>query len=440
MLKSRLSTLDCRQVLWIEDDHPITVAEALEMASRPVAPHLTGRKVAIRMKPSVQLLIALISLDGICSEILLVPYDTPRNHCDALLGRFGADAYFSSETFAPACVATAGNDGVRSDTGQPVATRWVMPTSGTTGTPKLVSHSFQSLTKTLRSQSTQPPLRWGLLYDLSRFAGLQVFLNCLLSGSALILTDYSLPLDKRIAILCRHGCRAISATPSMWRKIIMTPSSQQLRLRQITLGGEIADQKVLNALGSRFPSSRIVHIYASTEAGACFSVKDGHAGFPAAYITNPPAGVELRVTDDNVLWVRPSNRDQKYIGADKGLYESDGFINTGDLLRKTGDRYHFLGRVNGTINVGGDKVLPEEVETVLLTLPYITQARVYAKPNAFLGAIVAADVVVDASKYSSENILRELARLLPSYKVPALLNIVPELKLTSTGKTGRQLQ
>jgi acyl-CoA synthetase (AMP-forming)/AMP-acid ligase II len=437
MLRSALSVLDGSQALWIDDDHPITVAEVLQLVSKPVAPDLTGKKVAIRMKSSVQLLTTLISLDGICSEVLLVPHATPQSQCDHILRQFGADIFFS-ETIISAGARHAGDDRSRPEPN--VATRWVIPTSGTMGTPKLVSHSYQSLTKTLGSQRKQPPLRWGMLYDISRFAGLQVFLTCLLSGSPLILTDETLPLNKRIAMLCKEDCHAISATPSLWRQILMAPSSQQLRLRQVTLGGEIADQRVLNALRSRFPDSRIVHIYASTEAGACFSVKDGHAGFPAEYIVVPPAGVELRVTADNILWVRPSIRDQKYTGADNSLYERDGFINTGDLVKKTGDRYYFVGRANGSINVGGDKVLPEEVETVLLTIPYIRQARVYAKPNLFLGTVVAADIVVDGPQYSIEIIRREVARLLPAYKVPASLNIVSELELASTGKTVRQPQ
>jgi acyl-CoA synthetase (AMP-forming)/AMP-acid ligase II len=220
----------------------------------------------------------------------------------------------------------------------------------------------------------------------------------------------------------------------MWRKIVMIPSSQHLQLRQITLGGEIADQKVLNTLRARYPNAKIVHIYASTEAGACFSVKDGVAGFPAAYITNPPAGVELRIADDQVLWIRPSTHDQRYLNSDKNVFDVDGFINTGDIVTKSGDRYHFAGRVNGTINVGGDKVLPEEVETALLSIPYVRQARVYGKQNAFLGAVVAADVVMDMAKGTRESILSELARLLPANKIPATLNIVSDLHLSSAGK------
>jgi acyl-CoA synthetase (AMP-forming)/AMP-acid ligase II len=431
MLRSILAKLDGERILWIEQSRSMTVAEVFHRVSTNDYQNLRGCKAAVALSPSMDSLVTLVSLDGICRNILLIPISSLPRQRKMLLQEFGADVLIEGR-IVRSCKDTVFDSGKCED--RAVATRWVIPTSGTTGTPKLVSHTFRSLTKSMKATQLDTPLSWGLLYDLSRFAGLQVFLNCLLTGSPLILTGEALPLSERLELLQTHNCTALSATPSMWRKIVMIPSSQHLQLRQITLGGEIADQKVLNTLRARYPNAKIVHIYASTEAGACFSVKDGVAGFPAAYITNPPAGVELRIADDQVLWIRPSTHDQRYLNSDKNVFDVDGFINTGDIVTKSGDRYHFAGRVNGTINVGGDKVLPEEVETALLSIPYVRQARVYGKQNAFLGAVVAADVVMDMAKGTRESILSELARLLPANKIPATLNIVSDLHLSSAGK------
>ena len=84
----------------------------------------------------------------------------------------------------------------------------------------------------------------------------------------------------------REGVNAMSATPTLWRKILMSDASRSLALRSITLGGEIADQQVLSTLASTYPSARIRHIYASTEAGTGFSVTDGKAGFPVSFLEN----------------------------------------------------------------------------------------------------------------------------------------------------------
>jgi hypothetical protein len=83
-------------------------------------------------------------------------------------------------------------------------------------------------------------------------------------------------------------------------------------LIQVTLGGEVVDQQILDSLRRTFPHARIVHIYATTELGRCFSVTDGRAGFPARYLTEPTAdGVVLGV-EDGELVVRSANAMEGY--------------------------------------------------------------------------------------------------------------------------------
>jgi len=65
-----------------------------------------------------------------------------------------------------------------------------------------------------------------------------------------------------------------------------------LPVRQITIGGEAVDQVTLDQLRAAFPGARISQIYASTEAGALFAVRDGRAGFPAAGSVERRAGAE----------------------------------------------------------------------------------------------------------------------------------------------------
>ena len=86
----------------------------------------------------------------------------------------------------------------------------------------------------------------------------------------------------------------------------------QLPIVQITLGGEVVDQAVLDRLKNAFPKSRLVHIYATTEMGRCFSVNDGLAGFPASYLKAPlPDGVELKI-EDGQLMIRSANSMRMY--------------------------------------------------------------------------------------------------------------------------------
>lgn len=322
------------------------------------------------------------------------------------------------------------------------STHWVIATSGTSGAPKLVVHDFRSLTNNLKIDiNIGGELRWGLLYDPCRFAGLQVILQSCVGGSSLLWTP-SGGMDECLDFLSKNFCTSVSATPSMWRKILSCADASQLRLRHITLGGEIADDKTLERLRLIFPKAKIAHIYASTEAGVGFSVRDGKAGFPLAYLTSPPVeNLDLAIAPCGTLKIRSKSGAVGYIEKSQVMADSEGFITTGDLVNVKGRRVFFLGRANGSINVGGQKVMPEEVETILRSCLGVTDALVYGKASPVLGSIVVADVVVENGSDGTE-VVRQLHSLcqvhLDKFKRPAIIRVVSDIKLTGAGKVGRR--
>ncbi|QZN91404.1 class I adenylate-forming enzyme family protein [Idiomarina abyssalis] len=319
--------------------------------------------------------------------------------------------------------------------------RWVVSTSGTTGKPKLVEHSLYSLTRTSKNDKSKGCKHiWGLLYGFTRFAGLQVVLQSLLSGSTLIAPNTQSSLSCKLNMLSEYNCTHLSATPTMWRKILMEPSSKNLNLTQITLGGEISDGKVLTGLKQTYPNAYVTHIYASTEAGVGFSVKDGEPGFPASYLTAPPNGIEIKIIDGR-LWIKNQYVSSEYMGKG-GCVSKDGWVDTGDNVELTSDRVFFLGRGNGVINVGGNKVHPETVETALLSHSLVSEARVYAKKNPIMGALVIADIVLSdkdvINKSVTEDIKKFLENKLEPFMIPAIVKVVDKLSVNSAGKLARK--
>lgn len=302
-------------------------------------------------------------------------------------------------------------------------TRILMPTSGTTGTPKFIEHSLATLTATTKTDGDGSKHVWGLLYDPARFAGLQVVLQALLGGSTLVAPPLQ-DLERAVTFLVKNNVNALSGTPSFWRKLLMTKAAEELRLRQVTLGGEIADRMILQALKARFPDARVAHIYASTEAGVGFSVTDGEPGFPASYLdAGALPNTELQLREDGHLLIK----------------RHGDFIDTGDLVERRGDRVHFLGRATGVINVGGNKVSPEVVEEVLCRHPRVIAARVFARSSSVMGNLVAAEVQLrDGDAAEVERELKELCkRELKREEQPATINIVAELGVNSSGKIDR---
>jgi len=186
----------------------------------------------------------------------------------------------------------------------------------------------------------------------------------------------------------------------------------------------------------------VAHAFASTEAGVAFEVRDGVAGFPASLIGQRSGGVELKVQEGS-LRIRSSRTASRYSGHEDGpIQDPEGFVDTGDMVELRGDRYCFVGRRDGVINVGGMKVHPEEVEAVINRHPLVRMSLVRTRKNPITGGLVIADVVLNSDQdFTSEpagtveaQILQLCRHALPRHKVPATVRLVSALAVGPSGK------
>jgi acyl-CoA synthetase (AMP-forming)/AMP-acid ligase II len=119
----------------------------------------------------------------------------------------------------------------------------------------------------------------------------------------------------------------------------------------------------------------------------------------------------------------------------------DGWIHTGDLVKRIDDRVVFVGRKSDMVNVGGYKVHPVEVERVVMEVPGVADVRVFAKRSSIAGQLVACDILpeVDVNPTEVEQAVRSacLSRL-ASYQRPRIIRVVDEIALTSAGKKTRK--
>ncbi|MEW5681727.1 MAG: class I adenylate-forming enzyme family protein [Pseudomonadota bacterium] len=366
----------------------------------------------------------LLAFDGWCAKLYLLP--------DLVLLPDNTPVF-------PDIGATPSQPDTYQPTPVEVNTQWFMATSGTTGTPTWISHSVDSLTRAVKINAGSKVLCWALCYQPTRFAGLQVVLQSLLSGATLADCSNG-DAPERLAKMQQANVNAISATPSLWRQLLMAGDIQSLALKQITLGGEIADQSILDTLSTLFPHARLLHIYASTEAGVGFAVADKKAGFPASWLTQGHSGLAFKIDSRQHLWLQPPQRPDSKLAA---RLDIDGFLDTEDLVDLTAERVYFLGRASGLINVGGNKVAPEQVEQVLLQHPSVVQARVYGKSSSVLGQLVVADVQLTPgcdSKTLKLQLIQHCMTSLARYQVPTQLNFVDNMATNASGKLSRQLK
>jgi acyl-coenzyme A synthetase/AMP-(fatty) acid ligase len=315
-------------------------------------------------------------------------------------------------------------------------------TSGTVGVPKMVAHDLSTLTSGITTVSPADGASvWGTFYDIRRYGGMQIFFRAVLGRASLVLSNADEPVADHLARLGRHGVTHLSGTPSHWRRALMDPNIGKISPRYIRLSGEIADQAVLDALRAKFPNAVIGHAYASTEAGVGFDVNDCLAGFPVGFI-GVRNGVEMKVVDGS-LCIRSPRTAARYIGGQEALADDDGFIDTGDIVEQRGERYYFVGRNGGVINVGGLKVHPEEIEALINRHPQVHMSLVRPKRSPLTGAIPVAEVMLkpgyadaDLTRIKNE-ILKVCRESLPPYKVPVAISFVPKLAVAATGKLSR---
>ena len=445
-LLEKLANCQAEDVFWYTPTAKSVNAATLSAALLSVScEKWQGKRIAIGRMSALEFAATLVFLDGLAQAIVLLPAEDDADSRSARIEDAAIDYVLEDKGLNFSTLLEMSQDSMvdhsnlfhSSKRSIAIETTWLLPTSGTTGTPKLISHTCASLTRSMADRRIASDYVWGSLYSIRRFAGLQVFLQSWISSAPLILNNEDSEPTVVLTHLAKLSCNALSATPSMWRKLAMNPAFDQLQLKQITLGGEIVDQAVLDMLKKRFPQARITHIYASTETGVGFSVRDGKSGFPASYLEDESTKNSIRINNDNHLEFFTSQNLQGKSSEVAQWYDS------GDVVHVTGDRVYFLGRANGSINVGGNKVMPEEVETVIKELTDVAFVQVRARKSAMIGSLVEA-VIKPAPGISFDSVLKRKITShchgrLDAFKVPAFIVEAEEIALSVSGKILRSI-
>ncbi len=437
-------TSDCDKVIATRD-HVLRLAEFEKGSS--LSSHwaaLRDRSVVLVVRDMAKAAAALIDLDGWARRIVLCPPDWDLKRVESAARIADANALvFDGDGCAPEIhidqMAPCQLPLQELETPRQACceTEWILPTSGTTGPPKLVVHTLRTL---MGAISHAPLQHWATFYDIRRYGGLQIFLRAINSSGSLHLGGSGESVGSLLRRFGAAGITRISGTPSHWRKVLMSREGGLIDPDYVRLSGEIADDAVLEGLRTLYPRARIEHAYASTEAGVVFAVDDERPGFPASWVDGH-GPVRMKVVDGS-LRVRSDRCALRFLGADAPLIaDEDGFIDTGDIVDRRGDRLYFGGRRSGVINVGGAKVHPEEVEAILNAHPAVRASRVYARKSPVMGALVFAEIVLrdelKADAAAERGILDACKERLAAHMVPAGLRFVSDLPVTDGGKIVR---
>lgn len=295
-------------------------------------------------------------------------------------------------------------------------------TSGTSGKSKAAVLNTSKLIDKYKN-AQRKPFRTLIFLKLDHIGGLNTLFSIMFNGGTIVTSEGRTPQSVCEAIQ-NHKVELLPTTPTFLNMLIMAKSYENYNLSSLKLisyGTEPMPQSTLEAINRIFPSVTLKQTYGLTELGI-FSTKsrDSHSN----WMKVGGKGIEIKIVD-NTLWIRSSSAMLGYLNA-PSPFDEEGWYNTGDQVEVDGEYIRILGRKSEIINVGGEKVYPAEVESVLLEIPNIKDVLVTGKKSPITGQIVAATVVLEQPedlKTLKKRVFNYCkGRLLP-YKIPTLLTI-----------------
>ena len=328
----------------------------------------------------------------------------------------------------------------------------VLYTSATTGRPKgvMLTHSnvVSNTYATVHHLRMTPEDRGLCALPLFHCFGQNFIMNALVAaGGTLVLHERFVPAEF-VAAVARHRVTILYAVPTMYIVLLAAglpgPGLSSLRLAFSAAAMLPADVEQRWTAATGLPVSQG---YGLTECSPFATYNHERAHRPGS-VGTPIENVEVRVVDEDdrevpdgtlgEIVIRGPNVMRGYLGKpeDTAWTLRGGWLHSGDIGHRDADGYfHLVDRVKDMINVSGFKVFPREVEEVLFEHPAVAEVAVLGRPDPVKGEVVRACVVLRSGlSTTAEELIERCRGRVASYKVPALVEFLPALPKSPTGK------
>lgn len=323
----------------------------------------------------------------------------------------------------------------------------VLFTSGTTGLPKAIGISGRRLTD--RVVGMTPAFRPGtrpavgmMCVPFFHVGGALGTLGSLYSGHTSVVQP-RFDAGEWLRLVALHRVATTFMVPTMLQRILDHPDFARTDLTSlvaIAYGAAAAPITLVRRAMAALPHVAFANVFGQTETLGAYTTllpDDHREPARAGSVGRPLPGVEVRVVDpDTGADVAPGTVGELWVNTTQNVTE--GWLHTGDLARQDSDGYIFpSGRLSDTINRGGEKFGPVEVEEALRSHPAVSDVAVAGVADDELGQRVGAAVVACAPVTLEE--LRSHCRALIAYfKLPERLAIVDQIPYNATGKVSRR--
>ena len=307
--------------------------------------------------------------------------------------------------------------------------------SGSTGNPKAILHNLDLLlSKYINKKNKKINVLASLLFD--HIGGLNTMFSTFCMGGSLIIPKSRKDPYEIARLIEEFNINLLPTSPTLLNLLLISGAYQRYNLdslKLITYGTESMSESLLNRLKKTFPKVRFKQSFGTSEIGIASSNGD----------------LLINITDmdfkiiNNELFIKSPTQSIGYLNASNEVFK-DGYFPTGDIVNvisKNNKEYlHIVGRKKDLINIGGEKVLPQEIENTLLEMPSIKDCLVYGESNPITGESISVKIVSDLNLNNME-LKKEIRKFckdkLAPYKIPTKVVIVDSINATNRGKKQR---
>ncbi len=313
----------------------------------------------------------------------------------------------------------------------------VLFSSGSTGKSKAALHNFTKLLEKFKVPRKKMCTLTFLLLD--HIGGLNTLFYTLSNGGTVVSVRSRDP-DVVCQAIERHGVQLLPTSPTFLNLLLISEAYKRhdlSSLKLITYGTEVMPESTLHRIHEIFPDVRLQQTYGLSELGILRSKSKDN---DSLWVKIGGEGFQIKVVD-GILWVKAESAMLGYLNA-PSPFDDEGWMNTGDMVEVDGEYVRILGRQSEIINVGGQKVYPAEVESVLLQMDNVSDVVVVGERNPITGQIVTARVNLrqpEDPRLFKQRMYAFCRDKLASYKIPVKVEILSQEQYNARYKRMRRV-
>jgi|TARA_B100000959_G_C14965441_1_gene617525 acyl-CoA synthetase (AMP-forming)/AMP-acid ligase II len=300
----------------------------------------------------------------------------------------------------------------------------VLFSSGSTGKSKASLSDFSEILSKFKVSRYSLRTIAFLLFD--HIGGINTLLYTLSNAGCVVVVNDRTP-ENVLQAVDKYRVELLPTSPTFINLILLSEAYKKYNLsslKTVTYGTEPMPESTLVRFHELFPEIQLKQTYGLSELGI---LRSKSKGSDSLWVKIGGEGFETRVVD-GLLEIKAKSAMLGYLNAPSPFTE-DGWFKTGDSVLTDGEYVKILGRESEIINVGGEKVYPTEVESVIQRMDNVAEVTVFGKKNAIVGNMVCAKIRLDKEsdpKAFSIALKKFCRERLQAFKVPVKVEIVDQ--------------